>query len=97
MASLLPSKDDVRLQSVFPELRRESGNKLVASCGKTLSGFVKSIHALRSKTNSEYSFIRRTLRKYAGSHSTLLDVGCGYSRFYSLIRSQAYEYVGIDS
>lgn len=97
MASLLPSKDDVRFQSVFPELRRESGNKLVASGGKTLSGLVKSIHDLRSKTNSEYSFIRRTLRKYAGSHSKLLDVGCGYSRFYSLIRSQAYEYVGIDS
>lgn len=97
MASLLPSKDDIRFHSAFPELRRAGGNNLVASLVTPVRGLVKNIHALRSKTNSEYSFIRRTLRRYAGSHSTLLDVGCGYSRFYSLICSQAYDYVGVDS
>lgn len=62
-----------------------------------LRRLVKGVYALRSQTNSEYSFIRRTLRRYAGSHSRLLDVGCGYSRFHSLIRSEAYEHIGVDS
>jgi SAM-dependent methyltransferase len=37
------------------------------------------------------------LRKHAGPHSKLLDVGCGYSRFYSLIHSYGCKYTGVDS
>lgn len=54
-------------------------------------------YALRRRINSEETFLRRTFLQYCQPRSVLLDVGCGYSRFYEIIRAANIDYWGVDS
>jgi len=54
------------------------------------------VYNLRRKINSEETFLRKTLQKRASRGEKLLDVGCGFSRFYEIIDQQGISYTGVE-
>lgn len=46
--------------------------------------------------NSEETFLKYTLLKYSPKKAKLLDVGCGYGRFYNIIVDSGIDYYGVD-
>lgn len=63
---------------------------------KLLAHSVTSVYKFRRKVNSEETFLRNALRRNVRPGVRLLDVGCGFSRFYEIIRQEEVEYVGVD-
>jgi hypothetical protein len=55
-----------------------------------------SIYGLRRRVASEETFLKRCLRRYSGSGQTLLEVGCGYCRFHSIVTSCGLSYIGVE-
>lgn len=45
---------------------------------------------------SEETFLERSLTKHATPGQTLLDIGCGYSRFHQIVVSCGLTYIGVD-
>ncbi len=58
---------------------------------------VDAVYELRRKVDSEETFIRRTLRRHFREGAALLDVGCGFGRFYDIAVRAGWKYTGVDS
>jgi SAM-dependent methyltransferase len=51
---------------------------------------------LRRRVASEERFLGRTLRNSTARGQTLLDVGCGFCRFYPIVSSHGLVYTGVE-
>ena len=63
---------------------------------KVLARCVHNIYMFRRKINSEEVFLQKTLQRNVREGAKLLDIGCGFSRFYDIICRRGVEYVGVD-
>lgn len=67
-----------------------------SSLSRAAARALHRVYDLRRRVASEETFIKRVLEDYSGSGKLLLDVGCGYCRFYSMVTSCGFRYIGID-
>lgn len=63
---------------------------------RRIEQLLRSIYDLRRRTASEAAFLKRSLERFSRSGQVLLDVGCGYCRFYPTVTACGLSYIGID-
>lgn len=65
--------------------------------GHIFEEVVRGIVVFRKKVASdEERFLGRVLRRWSFPGAELLDVGCGYSKFYQVIHERGVRYIGVD-
>jgi SAM-dependent methyltransferase len=62
-----------------------------------LRKIVNRSYSVRLAINSEETFIRGVLRNRGVSGGSILDVGCGFGRFFDIANSEGLDYLGVDS
>lgn len=62
----------------------------------TLQKSLSWLYGTRRWVNSEEKFIHRSLKQYAPKGGRLLDVGCGFAKYYASIQSTEIHYTGVE-
>ena len=61
-----------------------------------MSNLLTKMYFLRRRINSEETFLRRVLGRYAEPGTDLVEVGCGFARFEPVVSAAGLNYVGVD-
>lgn len=57
---------------------------------------LKIIYSIRISIYSEEVYVSKILKKKSGKNYAILDVGCGYGRFYKYAIANKFDYYGVD-